>query len=186
MNLLFDLTYVVWFLSEIILNRLLRSKSTDRQNADKNSLPLIWITIVATVSIAVFIADKFRAPLFSNSFGQYIGLALIVAGIVLRLFAVASLGRFFTVDVTIRQGHRLKKDGLYQYLRHPSYFASLLSFIGFGISLNNWISLLLIAIAMFTVFTIRIKIEEKILAEQFGSEYIEYKKTTRGLIPFIY
>ncbi len=186
MSILFITIYVVWLLTEILLNRFLHSKTTDRKNADKNSLMLIWVTIIATITIAVFISIKFYLPIFSNPVFKYAGLAIIVVGILLRLIAVASLGRFFTVDVTIKQGHKLKKDGVYKYVRHPSYSASLLSFIGFGISLNNWLSLLITIVAILTVFIFRIKIEEKILIEQFGAEYLEYKKTTSGIIPFIY
>lgn len=186
MNLIFSLTYFFWLLSEILLNRLLRSKSTDRKKADKGSLSLIWMIIIVTIFIAVFISGNFYFPIFSNTAFQYAGLAIIFIGIILRLLAVASLGKFFTVDVTIRQNHKLKKDGIYKYLRHPSYFASLISFIGFGISLNNWVALLLITFAILTAFIIRIKVEEKVLIEQFGSEYIEYKKATSRLIPFIY
>ncbi|MEO8852326.1 MAG: isoprenylcysteine carboxylmethyltransferase family protein [Ginsengibacter sp.] len=83
------------------------------------------------VSIAFYISMAYYDPLFSNPAFRYVGIAIIILGIILRLIAVASLGKFFTVDVTIRQNHRLKKDGIYKYLRHPSYFASLLSFIGF-------------------------------------------------------
>ena len=186
MSLMSAITFSIWLLSEILLNRLFRSKSSDRQNADKNSLSLIWITIIASISASVFISNKYYLPLSQNPIIQYAGLELIFAGIILRLAVIISLGRFFTVDVTIRQNHQLKKNGFYKYLRHPSYSASLLSFIGLGIFLNNWISLLLIVVAMLTVFIIRITIEEKILMEQFGSDYIEYKKTTRRLIPFIY
>ncbi len=153
----------------------------DRQDADKNSLLLIWISIIATIFIAVFISGTFYFPIFSNPTFEYRGLAIIFVGIFFRFVAVAILGRFFTVDVTIRQDHKLKKDGVYKYLRHPSYFASLISFIGFGISLNNWIALLLITLAILTVFITRIKMEEKVLVEQFGAEYNEYKKVTKGL-----
>lgn len=186
MSLLFTITYTIWFLSEILLNRLLRSKNTDRKYADKGTLPLIWIIIMVSISFSVFISMNYYLPLSLHPQVSYAGLALIFGGILLRLVAVKSLGRFFTVDVTIRQNHQLKKDGLYKYLRHPSYFASLLSFIGLGISLNNWLSLALITVSMVTVFIIRIRIEEKVLSAQFGSEYTEYKKITRGLIPFIY
>ena len=186
MNLIFIITYFVWLFSEVTLNRLLHSKITDKQDADKNSLLVIWITVVSAIFLAVFISMKFHFPIFSNPAFRYVGLAIIFIGILLRLAAIITLGRFFTVDVTIRQDHQLKKDGLYKYLRHPSYFASLVSFIGFGISLNNWLSLILVTVAVIIVFIIRIKIEEKILIEQFGSEYLHYKKTTNGLIPFIY
>jgi isoprenylcysteine carboxyl methyltransferase (ICMT) family protein YpbQ len=39
---------------------------------------------------------------------------------ILRLAIIATLGQFFTVEVTIKQNHKLKKDGFYKYLRHPS------------------------------------------------------------------
>ena len=155
-------------------------------NVDKGSLLLIWIIIMISISFSVLISIHYYLPLSLHHQVPYAGLALIFVGIFLRLAAIISLGRFFTVDVTIRQDHQLKKDGLYKYLRHPSYFASLLSFIGFGVSLNNWLSLVLITVAMLTAFIIRIRIEEKVLSLQFGDEYTEYKKITRGLIPFIY
>lgn len=182
----FTIIYVIWFLSETLLNRLLRSKSTDKQNADKNSLLIIWITVIAAIFLAVYISIKYYFPVYPNTIIRYIGLGIIFLGIVLRIAAVLSLGKFFTVDVTIREDHKLKKDGLYKYLRHPSYFASLISFIGFGISINSWPGLILIVISVMTVFIFRIRIEEKILIGQFGSEYLDYKKSTRGIIPFVY
>lgn len=186
MNIIFPVTYLIWLLSEIVLNRLLRAKSTDKQHADKNSLALIWFTVVISNTAAYYIAMTEYFPIALSTVLPYIGLALICTGIVLRLFVVRSLGKLFTVDVTIRENHQLKTDGPYQYLRHPSYAASLLSFIGFGISLNNWISLLLVTVAIVTVFIIRIRIEEKVLIEQFGEHYIRYKKEVKGLIPFVW
>ena len=186
MTLIFLITYIIWLLSEIILNRMLRSKGTDKQNADKNSLAIIWITVVAVITLATVISMNFYFPIAVNPVIKYVGLAIIYIGILLRLAAIVGLGRFFTVDVTIREDHRLKQDGLYKYLRHPSYFASLLSFIGYGISLNNWVSLILVVVAVLIVFKMRINIEEKALIEQFGAEYLEYKKKVKGLIPFVW
>lgn len=186
MNIIFTGTYITWFLSEILLNRLLRSGASDKKGIDKNSLSIIWITIIVSIIVAIYISSTYQLPIFSHYYYSYAGIMIIIAGILLRFAAIISLGKFFTVDVTIREGHKLKKDGLYKYLRHPSYFASLLSFIGFGISLNNWLSLIIITISITTAFHIRVKVEEKALTEQFGEEYIAYKKTTSGFIPFVH
>ena len=183
---IFPITYIIWLISEIALNRLLRSKSTDKQNADKNSLSIIWFTVVISNAVAYYLAMTTYYPIGDGLIVGYAGLTIIYAGIFLRMIVVRSLGRYFTVDVTIREGHKLKTDGFYKYLRHPSYFASLLSFVGFGISLNNWISLILVTVAIATVFIIRINVEEKVLIEQFGEEYLEYKKRVKGLIPFVW
>ena len=186
MNLLFTITYIVWVLSEIVLNRILRPKSSDKKNADKGSLMFLWATIIVSITLSVFIANNTYLPILLNPVIQYVGLAMIYVGIAIRIIAIVSLGQFFTVFVTIRESHKLKKDGIYKYLRHPSYSGSLLSFIGLGLTMNNWISLLLISLSIIIAFIFRINIEEKVLIEQFGSEYLEYKKVTRGLIPFIF
>ena len=186
MNLLFGITYCIWFFSEIVINRFLRSKETDKQNLDKGSLYLIWIIIFISIFTAVIVSNNYYVPLVKDDNIKYFGILIIYLGIILRFAIISTLGPFFTVDVTIKQNHRLKKDGFYKHLRHPSYSASLLSFIGFGISLNNLISLLLLFILIFTAFIIRIKIEEKILIEHFGSEYVDYRKSSKAILPFVY
>lgn len=181
-----NIVYIVWVLSEVYLNRRLRSGATDKKDTDRNSLRIIWIVIGVCVFIAVFMSHVFYLPIYHSVLGIYIGVVTLIIGILLRYWAVLSLGRFFTVDVTIREAHKLKTDGLYKYLRHPSYAASLLSFIGMGITLNNWFSFALIAIGILSVFMYRIKIEEKVLAEHFGVAYEGYKKHTSAIIPFVF
>lgn len=185
-TLIFSITYSIWCLSEIVLNRLLRTKITDKQNADKGTLWIIWITIIACITLSVYVSVAYKFPISENPIIRYLGLVIIYIGIIFRILVVRSLGQFFTVSVTIRIDHKLKKDGFYKYLRHPSYLASLISFIGFGIAINSWISLALITTAILIVFIIRIKVEEKVLIEQFGAEYFEYKQSTKSIIPFIY
>lgn len=186
MNPVFAIICSIWFISEILLNRLFRSDKTDKKNTDKNSLTLIWLTIIPTAFLSVIISGSLIIPIFSNSKFRLIGLLLIIAGMIIRLIAVFTLGRLFTVDVTIRKDHKIKKDGIYRRLRHPSYAGSLLSFIGFGLSLNNWLSLFVITIPILVVFIVRIKIEENLLITQLGADYTDYKKNTYRLIPFIY
>lgn len=180
------IAYVVLILTEVVLNRALGSKATDKQAVDEKSMTLIWITIPIAIFLAIYLTNYLHLPIYAKPSGQYVGVALILVGILLRLLAVYSLGQFFTVDVTIRPDHRIKKDGLYKYLRHPSYAASLLSFIGMGITFNNWYSLLLLTGAVLAVFINRIRVEENVLIKHFGDEYIDYRKETSGLIPFIY
>ena len=186
MSSVFTITYIVWALSEILINRFMRSKSGDKKNQDKSSLGFIWMMIVISITLAVLVSFNYYFPISTFQSISYFGLALIVAGIILRLVIIGSLGKYFTADVTIRKEHQLKKDSFYKYLRHPSYAASLVSFIGFGIALNNWVSLLIVIAAVLFAFIRRINVEEKTLTEHFGQEYIDYQKNTYRLVPFIY
>jgi protein-S-isoprenylcysteine O-methyltransferase Ste14 len=186
MSLFATIIYAIWLLSEILLNRLLRAKGSDRAGADKNSLGLIWLTIAVAITLSIMFTIWCPMPVANCPAIIHGGLLLIVLGVVLRLAVIRSLGRFFTVDVTIREGHRLKTDGIYRYLRHPSYAASLLSFIGFGLSLNNWWSLLLVTLSVFCAFLVRIRVEEQVLIGQFGQAYVAYRKKTKALVPFLF
>jgi protein-S-isoprenylcysteine O-methyltransferase Ste14 len=185
MNIL-NLIYIIWILSEIVLTRFARSGKSDMAGADKKTHLTIWLSIVAAVTAAVYIAFLIHLPVFANEKLRLIGFAVIAAGIIFRFVAIRQLGRFFTVDVTIREDHQLMLSGLYKYLRHPSYSGSLLSFIGLGLSINNWLSLVIVFVPVLLTFIIRIRQEEKVLTEQFGKQYLDYMSHTKRLIPFIY
>jgi protein-S-isoprenylcysteine O-methyltransferase Ste14 len=188
MNTLSSIIYFVWFLSEILLHRILRGGAPeDKKKKDKGSLAYIWIVILICVNAAVYLSFRMPFPIVQRgSVMNYTGLSVILAGMILRFYAIASLGRLFTVVVTIRKDHHIKKDGIYSILRHPSYAGSLLSFLGFGLSLNNWLGLIVAFIPVLVAFIYRMDIEEKVLTEQFGNEYTDYMQHTRRILPFIY
>ncbi|MEI6822726.1 MAG: isoprenylcysteine carboxylmethyltransferase family protein [Bacteroidota bacterium] len=186
MNLLFYSIYFLWFLSEVLLNRLIRSGKSDKKAKDKNTEIYLWMAVIFTITISVYISAAYPTLVVYDDRIKLIGLIIIVLGVIFRFIAIKQLGRFFTVNVTIRNDHQLIQSGLYKYLRHPSYSGSLLSFLGFGVSLNNWLSIIFIIIPYFIAVMYRISIEEKALTEQFGKQYIDYKKQTKRLIPFLY
>jgi len=117
---------------------------------------------------------------------QYLGLFLYILGIVLRIVVINYLGEYFTLDLTIKQDHKLITDGYYKLVRHPVYTAVLMTFLGFGLFLNNWISLAFAFLPVSVALISRIKNEETALVENFKDEYINYQKRTKKLIPFIY
>jgi protein-S-isoprenylcysteine O-methyltransferase Ste14 len=181
-----SICYFFWFAAEFLLSRFMRSKVEDQPKKDKGTLRLIWLTIMVTIFVSVSLSKSTNCKIGSSPITEYFGLAMLVIGVIFRMWVVFSLGRFFTVDVTIRNDHQLKKDGFYKWLRHPSYTFFFVSLAGLGISLNNWYSLLLSVSVMLLVMNRRIKVEEAALTEAFGNEYENYMKKTWRLIPFIY
>ncbi|PSL43791.1 phospholipid methyltransferase [Chitinophaga niastensis] len=187
MNWLSSVIYLVWFLSEILLHRILRGgDAADKKKQDRGSLAFIWIVIIVFINIAEILAYRTHHPIKEGILMNHIGLSVILLGMILRFVSIAQLGRLFTVVVTIRKDHKIKQDGIYSILRHPSYAGSLLSFLGFGLSTNNWLSLVTVFIPVFAVFIYRMNIEEKMLTAQFGEEYKDYMKHTSRVIPWIY
>ena len=182
----FTIIWVSWFLSEILLNRFFRSKMKNSRDLDKNSLRLIWITIIVSISLGILSSDFLVVPIIKSNFIRLLGILIILFGMILRFSAIWTLGKFFTVDLAINADHQLIKKGLYKYIRHPSYTGSLLSFLGLGLTLNNWISLIVIFVPVLISFIYRINIEEKLLLAQIGLEYGDYMQQTKRLIPLIY
>ena len=184
--MIFITVWIIWSSSEIILNMFMRSGSNDKQDQDKGSLKFIWMLVPLSLASGIIFSYFTKFSISNDSLVAYIGLAIIVAGMALRFTSIWTLGRYFTLDVTIREGHKIKDNGLYGVIRHPSYTGAILSFIGFGMSLNNWLSIMSATVLMTIGMINRIRIEEKVLTDQFGADYINYKKKTYRLIPWIY
>ena len=111
---------------------------------------------------------------------------LFVAGLLLRWWAIITLGRFFTVDVTIEKDHELVERGPFRVVRHPSYTGVLLAFVGLGLTLDNWAALLVILLPIGAAFIHRMNVEENALSGALGPQYTDYMRRTKRLVPFVY
>ncbi len=177
---------IVFFLSEIILAITKHSqKKMVKNRKDKNSLTLFWITIPVSITIGFF-AAKYQAWSILNVQIAWFGLSLFITGLVIRWLSILQLKKEFTVDVSITKNHKLKTDGMYKNVRHPSYSGLLLTVFGLSIAMNSIISLLVLTIPVFFAVLYRIKAEELILTNEFGEVYKSYTEQTHKLIPKIF
>jgi protein-S-isoprenylcysteine O-methyltransferase len=154
---------------------------------DRGTLRLVLILIAGSCFFGFFVAKRIQALNWpENIVIVYLADILLASGIALRIWAIQHLGRFFTVDVTIQQGHRLVQDGPYRFVRHPSYSGAILALTGVGCLTFNWLGFLLILICTFVAYAFRIPVEERALREEFGAEYEKYAARTRRLLPGIF
>jgi protein-S-isoprenylcysteine O-methyltransferase Ste14 len=133
-------------------------------------------------------------PNFANGFGSfftlfpllgYLGCLFIAFGVTIRLMAVATLKRQFTLKVSIIEKHELVDTGIYGIIRHPAYLGHLASLFGIGLVLGNWIGLMALALLPLAGIMYRIHVEEKVLLDYFGPAYQEYARRTKRLLPGI-
>jgi protein-S-isoprenylcysteine O-methyltransferase len=175
----------IYGVSEIVLAITRRAKAGTVSH-DRSSIRLLWGVILVCLGLSFAAVWFFPAGRFPNPELCYaIGLALFIAGLVLRWYAIIYLGRFFTVDVAIAEEHELIDSGPYRFIRHPSYTGALLAFVGFGLCLGNWLSFFCI-IPIAGAFAWRIRVEERALLGALGEEYHAYTQRTKRLIPFVY
>jgi protein-S-isoprenylcysteine O-methyltransferase Ste14 len=152
---------------------------------DQGSL-LVVIASVAVGVVAAFLlaSDVPDAAIAPARWGVFVaGLVLMWAGIVLRQWAITLLGRFFTVDVRVQSGQPVVDRGPYRYVRHPSYSGMIGTFLGMGLALGNWLSLLVLAVVPTGGLVVRIRVEERALRGAIGEPYRRYAASRRRLFP---
>ena len=185
---LFAALVVIWALSELWLGWKRRSEDRSRMR-DRGTLRLLLATVYACIGVAVFLSYRPEGRIGDVGIRQalfWAGLLLMAAGLALRFWAIRVLARFFTIDVNIQPGHELIRRGPYRLLRHPSYTGSLMTFLGFGLALGNVWSLLVLLVPVILAFVWRIRVEERVLAEAFPTQYPDYVRQTKRLIPFVW
>lgn len=102
---------------------------------------------------------------------RWIGVLLFAAGGALRLAPTFVLGRRFSGLVAIQPGHQLVTTGLYGTIRHPSYLGLLVMGLGWALAFRSLVGVLL-ALLMLVPLLARIRSEEALLAEHFGSDTV--------------
>jgi protein-S-isoprenylcysteine O-methyltransferase Ste14 len=178
---------ILFTASELSLVFFKRSKTASKKgNNDKRSLPLLWLAITGSLTLAGFISGFKIGLLIDNVVLSKIGLAFAICGFVIRWTAILQLGKLFTVDVAISNTHTLKTTGLYQIVRHPSYLGLMLIITGIALCMGNLLSLAIVVIPVFIAMNYRIVVEEKALTNEFGSQYLKYSKKVSKIIPWIY
>ena len=153
---------------------------------DRGSRTLLVVSLSIAVVFGIFTIPHVLPQFTMHSKAVAIGVALVWAGIAFRLWAIRTLGRFFNTRVVVRQEHRLITAGPYRYLRNPAYTGIVVTFLGFGVAIGNWISLITLLVFGCLPFTRRIAVEDRALAARFGHAYAEYRRRTWSLIPFIW
>src|SRR5205807_3258415 len=122
---------LIYLVSEVLLTITRRSRSRTGTKQDRSTLRMLWIIIMASVTAGVFVAGNWRAGALPHGrLFEITGAVLFAVGLLLRGGAIITLGRFFTVDVTIEKDHELVERGPFRMVRHPSYTGVLLAFVG--------------------------------------------------------
>jgi protein-S-isoprenylcysteine O-methyltransferase Ste14 len=146
---------------------------------------LLQVLSLAIVLVAPFSDRGGIAVLAGLELLRYLGLVLFALGFVTVSWAESSLGKQFSVQVTVQEDHVLVTGGPYRHLRHPRYLGILVFNMGFSLIFRSWLALILVA-ALTLVLLWRIHDEEEFMHETFGSDWVAYTRRSSRLIPFLY
>jgi protein-S-isoprenylcysteine O-methyltransferase len=160
-------------------------RSRGDTSRDRGTKRFLVLCVVAGILAAVYITRDFpslRAG--ANSWPTLVlGVVIAAFGVLLRVWSVWSLGRFFQRDVVVQEGHFLWRGGPYGTLRHPAYAGNLISYFGLGLAIGSWVGAFALLGVAFVGHVPRIRVEEAELTRALGDSYREYAATTARLVP---
>lgn len=178
----------VWVIFEIGLIVRDRMQGKGKKDKDRGTIYFNFLSMLVSLTAAGFIGafTKLNFPGGKTAAGFWTGIGVMLAGMALRVWAVAALGESFRTTVETHAEQKVVRNGPYRLIRHPSYTALLLVCLGNGLTLQNWLSVIVAVSLPLAALLYRIRIEEAVLLESLGPEYEEYRKHTKKLIPWVW
>ena len=176
--------WVAWFGYWIVSSGGVKpaARSASWQSRLAYSAPL-WVAVVLLINRDLSgVLDQRFLP--ADLWIATVGVALTAAGHGFAICARRALGTNWSREVTVKLDHELVQSGPYAFVRHPIYTGLSLAFLGTAIAIGEWRGLLAMALAVGS-FWYKLGIEERVMTETFGTEYANYRKRVKALIPFL-
>jgi protein-S-isoprenylcysteine O-methyltransferase Ste14 len=165
-------------------NRSLLPPSQLGSAEDRGSLAVLGVCAVAYIVVAIGAAID--GLLILPWYAYYAGILVMVVGVAVRLWAIATLGRFFSPVVRTTADQRIIRSGPYRVVRHPVYTGLLLMLLGITIAMLSGVGLFVGAVLLAIGLGYRIRVEETALIQRFGPEYNAYRRSTWRLFPYLF
>ena len=179
---------IVGFVVFAAIFLLMAKRARDKtRTADPRSIIAIFIQALA-FSLAWTIVRKPFTPFLPIDWrAQYIVAAIIVLLVLVSLIfvtaAVRTLGKQWSLQARVLEHHELIRRGPYRIVRHPIYTGMFGMLIVSSMAHGHWLGLIIASFVYYLGTVMRIKSEEKLLREQFGSEYDDYTREVPAFIP---
>lgn len=186
----FAVVILSWFVFAGIF--LLRKKPETTPDAKRE--PGSWIGLILQgLSFGIVWAVRrvpFASPLINdppavNIALQALAVVLAVGSVWLAMSAIRELGKQWSLQARLIEGHKLVTTGVYSFVRHPIYTAMFGMLIATGLVLSHWAAFAIGVIVFLVGTKIRTNFEETLLEDAFGKEFETWKGEVPGLIPFV-
>ncbi len=182
--------FLIGIASVLFLTQPAFSMKESQQNKNKDKYSILFILISTSLIQLVMVIEwaYFRTNFHYFYFDAMtiLGIILLTGGTIFRILCIHSLGKYFTATVQTKDSQQLVSDGIYKFIRHPSYLGAYLAITGSTIFMHTYFTAIFSMTLMFFTYKYRIRIEEDALKGLFGTEYSNYQKITFRLFPFIY
>lgn len=187
LRLLTSIATFGWFILLVIwVIGAMNSKPTrQRQPWRVILLRLVLPAVILSIAFSHFhISPLGQQQVPPSPAAMWAGFFLDISGIVFACSARFSLGSNWSGHITIKEDHSLIRRGPYKLVRHPIYSGLLAGGLGAALLHGYTHCYFAVAFAILAVW-IKLRMEEQFLVQEFGEEYLLYRREVRALIPFL-
>jgi protein-S-isoprenylcysteine O-methyltransferase Ste14 len=115
---------------------------------------------------------------------HWLAVLATACGLAFAIWARRHLGGNWSGAVVLKADHRLIRSGPYRLVRHPIYAGLFVALLGSVVGIGEWRGLIGLALAAIAIIS-RVRAEDALMAETFGTEYEDYRRRTPAVLPFI-
>ncbi len=147
---------------------------------------IVW-SVYLTQLVGIIEAVFFRYPESFRWDGvTTAALVAMAVGLGLRVWAVLTLGRFFTWHITVYEDHQVIRSGPFRFIRHPAYCGALILFVATLVFLHAWVAAGLSLVFQLFAYVRRIRYEEAMMIDRMGESYKAYTREVNALVPLLW
>ena len=143
----------------------------------KNVLPTTYLLIAILVMFALHFS--FPGLWIIPPFWNLLGIIPLALGVIINLVADQAFQKANTTVKPFKESTTLITEGAFRISRNPMYLGFVLVLIGIAVLIRSLTPYVIIFAFIILMDRIYISVEEGMLAEEFGSEWEEYKQNTR-------
>lgn len=189
-NLQINVIILCWiiFLGYWLISAFFVKKTAERSSSITWRL-VILIGIIIVVFLVRILPHNYAQILITTIIpntltSAIIGSLIAIFGLGIAIWARTTIGRNWSGSIVFKKNHELVTNGPYRFVRHPIYTGMITMLIGASVY-YGFTSIFLFTILVFASFVLKSRQEEKLMIKHFGKKYIDYKKKTKAIIPFV-
>ena len=177
-DIIIVLIYLLWIVFESPIS--IKERDKGEKTSDLGTLEFYAISQALTFLSALWFNSIWPSPCFTH----FLGFIIFVFGICFRLWAIKTLGHYYSHIVREVDDHKIIDSGPYKYIRHPAYAGMIIAHFGIVLYFFNMMTVLIFFLAFLPAIILRIFVEEKTLLKIEG--YSDYIQNRKRLIPLIW
>ena len=147
-----------------------------------NFVGILGFVAAGLVSALSMLGTISPLPEPADTLARAVGILGLWAAGLLALWGLRSIGRQMSSQAEVRADTELITGGAFGLVRHPLYLSILLLWASGALALLSWV-MALCWLALIPLFVARSRLEERLLVQHFGNDYLGYAARVPMLLP---